>query len=47
MTAWSFAPWLIALVVAAGLGGFGWFTDFRARQKEPEDSDQGPYRDDG
>ncbi|HVV25214.1 MAG TPA: hypothetical protein VHF06_37635 [Pseudonocardiaceae bacterium] len=42
MAAWSFAPWLIALVVAAGLGWLGWFTEHRSRQRNQDvDSDQG------
>jgi hypothetical protein len=41
MAAWSFAPWLIALVVAAGLGALGWFTDHRSRRRGQEiDPDQ-------
>jgi hypothetical protein len=41
MAAWSFAPWLIALLVAAGLGFLGWFTDYRSRRRAREvDSDQ-------
>lgn len=39
MTAWSIAPWLIALVVAAGLGVFGRLSDIRSRRRqetEPE-----------
>jgi hypothetical protein len=39
MTAWSIAPWLIALAVAAGLGVFGRFSDVRARRRrEAEDA---------
>jgi hypothetical protein len=42
MAAWSFAPWLIALLVAAGLGFLGWFSDRsrrRAREVDPEQRD--------
>lgn len=49
MTVWSFAPWLIALLVALGLGVFGRFSDFRSRQSrdvEPENVDQGSYPED-
>jgi hypothetical protein len=47
MAAWSFAPWLIALLIAAGLGAFGWFSDHRSRRRRAEaESDQGPYSDD-
>jgi hypothetical protein len=42
MVGWTFAPWLIALLVAAGLGGLGWFTDRRARRRDQEsDRDNG------
>jgi hypothetical protein len=43
MTAWSIAPWLIALLAAAGLGVFGRFTD-RSRDRqdnETADAEQG------
>jgi hypothetical protein len=39
MAAWSFAPWLLALLVAAGLGALGWFTDHRSRRRS-QDQDQ-------
>ena len=39
MTAWSFAPWLIALLIAAGLGAFGWFSDFRSRHSREEEAE--------
>jgi hypothetical protein len=46
MAAWSFAPWLIALVIAASLGGVGWFTDYRAKRRGSDDADtKGPYHD--
>lgn len=52
MAVWSFAPWLIALVIAAGLGGFGWFSDARRRRNPDErpyenscDAEQSPYHD--
>jgi hypothetical protein len=44
MAFWSFAPWLIALVIAAGLGGFGWFTD-RNKRRSQDEADQGPSHD--
>jgi hypothetical protein len=34
MTVWSVAPWLIALLVAAGLGVFGRFSDVRSRRRQ-------------
>ncbi|HEX3650060.1 MAG TPA: hypothetical protein VHV49_16650 [Pseudonocardiaceae bacterium] len=34
MTAWSIAPWLIALLVALGLGVFGRFSDVRSRRRQ-------------
>ncbi len=40
MTAWSIAPWLIALLAAAGLGAFGRFSDRRRRRADEADSDQ-------
>jgi hypothetical protein len=49
MTAWSIAPWLIALLVALGLGVFGRFNDFRGKRghvDDPADADQGSYPDD-
>jgi hypothetical protein len=39
MTAWSIAPWLIALVVAAGLGAFGRFSDTRSRHRQDSGDD--------
>jgi hypothetical protein len=48
MAAWSFAPWLIALLIAAGLGVFGWISDHKSRQRRAEaESDQGSGSDDG
>jgi hypothetical protein len=41
MTAWSIAPWLIALLAAAGLGAFGRFSDFR-RRRDDEAADAEP-----
>jgi hypothetical protein len=47
MGVWSFAPWLIALLIAAGLGAFGWFSDHKSRQRRAEaESDQGSCPDD-
>jgi hypothetical protein len=43
MSAWSIAPWLIALVAAAGLGVFGRFSDVRSRRRHAE---QRPYPED-
>lgn len=36
MTAWSIAPWLIALAVAAGLGVFGRLSDLRSRRRQDD-----------
>jgi hypothetical protein len=33
MAVWSFVPWVAAVVLAAGLGAFGWVTDARARRR--------------
>lgn len=41
MAAWTFAPWLIALLVAAGLGALGWFTDRKARRGRDSDRQDG------
>lgn len=30
---WSFLPWVVAFVLAAGLGMLGWFTDARSRRR--------------
>jgi hypothetical protein len=49
MTAWSIAPWLIALLVALGLGVFGRFSDLRSKRRydnDPADADQGSYPED-
>ena len=36
MAVWSFAPWLIALLIAAGLGALGWISDHKARRRRAE-----------
>ena len=40
MTAWSIAPWLIALFAAGGLGAFGRFSDRRRRRADDVESEQ-------
>ncbi|HKN98476.1 MAG TPA: hypothetical protein VJX10_15260 [Pseudonocardiaceae bacterium] len=38
MTAWSIAPWLIALLVALGLGVFGRFSDLKSRRRRDDET---------
>jgi hypothetical protein len=51
MAIWSFAPWLIALLIAAGLGAFGWISDHKSRRRRAEaevaEAEQSSYSDQG
>ena len=44
MTAWSIAPWLIALLAAAALGAFGRFSDRRRRPDDDAETEQDTTR---
>jgi hypothetical protein len=47
MAAWSFAPWLIALLIAAGLGALGWISDHKSRRRRAEAESDPSRSDDG
>ena len=46
MTVWSIAPWLIALLVAAGLGVYGRFGARHRQDDQTADAEQRSYPED-